>query len=388
MLTSDAPNPPSRRLRVGGYVLATVWVAAVLVTSLQAGAHRNNNFLIFLTAWDNLRAGRDMYAASGRHFDIFAYSPTFALLFAPFAALPFTIGVLLWNGVNAAALYWALGRVLTSRGALVARAIVFLDTVGAMQNVQSNALLAGLMIIAFAELERRHESRAAWAIGLGAAIKIFPLAAAIPGVFTPYRIPRLAIAGLLVAAILVAAPLLVTSPAALSMQYHQWAAHSSLQSATLRGYSVMEHLHLWLGVDWPNKPIQVIGVVILLAPLSQIPHWGSERFRRLFLASVLMFCVLFNHKSESPSFVIALAGVGIWFALSARRGVDWGVLAVVFVGTVLSASDAMPEFLQQRYFQPYRLKTLPVLLVWILTQVELWTHSVKEPFAPLDADAA
>src|SRR5204863_1668935 len=186
---------------------------------------------------------------------------------------------------------------------------------------------------------------------------------AIPGVFTPYRIPRLAIAGLLVAAILVAAPLLVTSPAALSMQYHQWAAHSSLQSATLRGYSVMEHLHLWLGVDWPNKPIQVIGVVILLAPLSQIPHWGSERFRRLFLASVLMFCVLFNHKAESPSFVIAVAVVAIWFAISDRDRFAWTVLAIVFVGTVVSSSEAMPAVLRHDVFQAYKLKTLPILLV-------------------------
>ena len=105
MVTHDGLYPPSKRLRIGGYVFAALWIAAVVITSIQAGAHRNNNFLIFQTSWDNLRAGQDMYAASGRHFDFYAYSPTFALLFAPLAMLPFTVGVLFWNGVNAATLY-------------------------------------------------------------------------------------------------------------------------------------------------------------------------------------------------------------------------------------------------------------------------------------------
>jgi hypothetical protein len=82
--------------------------------------------------------------------------------------------------------------------------------------------------------------------------------------------------------------------------------------------------------------------------------------------------VLFNHKAESPSFVVALAGVGIWFAVVERTRVSLGALAIVFVFTVLSASDVMPELAQQRVLEPYRVKTLPVLLVWILTQVELW----------------
>lgn len=382
MVKSGADEQPSPRLRIGGYALMALWIAAVVVTSLQAAAHRNNNYLIFQTAWENLRAGQDLYAASTRHFDYYAYSPTFALLFAPFALVGFGAGVLLWNGLNAGALYWGLGRVLSPRGAFMARCIVFLDTVGAMQNVQSNALLAGLMVIAFAELERRHEWRAAWAIAIGTAIKIFPIVAAVFGIFRLYRLPRLAVAGIVVGLLLIAAPLVVTTPATLAMQYRMWEAHSALQAATLRGYSVMEHLHLWLGVNWSNKPVQLLGVVALLAPLVQLPHWGSARFRTLFLASVLMFCVLFNHKSESPSFVIALAGVGIWFALSERRVAHWLVLSLVIVGTVLAASDAMPETLQQRYFEPYRLKTLPVLLVWIVVQVELWRHSTRAPFAP------
>jgi hypothetical protein len=369
----------------GPRVLAGLWIAAVIMASAQAAAHHVNNFEIFRTSWDNLVAGRDLYAPSSRHRDVFLYSPTFALLFAPFAIVPFWLGVLLWNGVNAGALYWGLGRILSREQALAARAIVFLDTVGNMQNVQSNALVAGLMIIGCAELERRRELRAALAVALGTAIKIFPIVAAAFSVFRPTRLPRFAASSAIVAVVLIAAPLLFISPIDLWSQYHSWMA---VQGADEGGYSVMEHLRIWFGVGWANWPVQIAGAGILLAPVVRMSHWAQPRFRLLFLASVLMFSVLFNHGAESPSFVIALAGVAIWFAVSVRDRFAWGVLTIVVIGTVLSSSDAMPTGLRREIFQHYRLKTLPVLLVWALTQVQLWRRSESASHQASAADRA
>jgi hypothetical protein len=376
-----------RGLQIRCRALLGFWVAAVIIVSLQAAAHHNNNFEIFRTSWLNLLAGNDLYVLNSRHRDLYLYSPSFALLFAPFAVLPFGVGLLLWNAVNATALYWGLGRVLSAEQAFAARLIVFMDTVGAMQNVQSNALVAGLMIITFAELERRHELRAALAMGCATAIKIFPILAAAFAIFRLFRLPRFILACVIVGALLLAAPLAVQSPAQLAAEYRSWVSISGTEAAH-PSYSVMAQPAIWFGVDWPDWPIQLAGVVILLAPLMQVAHWGSSRFRLLFLASVLMFGVLFNHKAESPSFVIAVAGVAIWFVTSRRDRFAWIVLGIVIVGTVLSASDAMPELLQQRIFVPYKLKTLPVLLVWLLTQAELWRRNVSAPFdAPASPSA-
>ncbi|HET7612575.1 MAG TPA: glycosyltransferase family 87 protein [Gemmatimonadaceae bacterium] len=354
--------------------MAALWLLAVIIVSLQASAHHNNNFEIFRTAWDNLLAGRDLYGVNPTHRDFYKYSPTFALLFAPFALLPFAAGLLLWNAANALALYWSIGRVLEPKAALAARAVVFLDTVGSMQNAQSNALSAGLMIMAFSFLYARREVRAAVAIAIGAAIKIFPVAAGVFVLFRPYRLPRFLLIGAAVAVVFVAAPLVVLTPAELLSQYRSWAAISSTDALT-RGYSVMEHVHLLTGRDWPNWPVQLLGAVALLAPLARFSRLGVERFRLLFLASVLMFCVLFNHKAESPSFVVAAAGVAIWLVVVDRGWLEWSAFALFLVGTVLSASDVMPEALQENFFEPYRFKTIPVLVVWVLTQVALWTES-------------
>ena len=365
----SGPTPAfSRRWTVG---LAVVWVLAVVIVSIQGAAHHTNNLATFRTAWDNLVAGRDLYGLNPTHQDYYKYSPTFALLFAPLAIVPFGLSMLLWNALNAGILYWSFGRVLPNDQAFVARCIVLLDTIGSMQNAQSNALVAGLMILAFADLERRRELLGALAIALATLIKLFPIIAGAFAIFRPWRLTRFVGWSIVVAIVLVAAPLVVLSPAQLAEQYRSWQQLRAADAVT-RGYSMMEQFHLWFGVEWSNAPVQMAGALVLLAPLIRYSYWGIARFRVLFLASVLMFCVLFNHKAESPTFVIALAGIGIWFAIAARTRGNWFLLAIVIVGTVLSASDAMPELLQQKLFQPYRLKILPVFAVWIVTQLEMW----------------
>lgn len=359
-------------------MLAGLWIVAVVAVSAQAAAQHNNNFEIFRTAWFNLLAGADLYAPSPRHRDLFKYTPTFAVLFAPLAVVPFWLGMLAWNALNAGALYWGLGRALDAEQAFAARAIVLLDTIGSMQNAQSNALIAGLMIVALAELERRRELRAAVAIAVATLIKVFPIVAASFAIFRPYRLPRFALRLAIVTVVLLALPLLVISPDQLVGQYRSWAALSRVDALD-RGFSIMQQLHLWFGYDGPNWPVQATAVAVLVAPLARYAEWGTPRFRRLYLASVLMFAVLFNHKAESPAFVIAVAGVAVWFATAPRTRAAWALLAVVAIGTILSSSDLMPVVLQRRLFDPYRLKVLPVFLVWVVVQRELWTQSARAP---------
>jgi hypothetical protein len=374
------------QLRTASRGMAALWIAAVVVIALQAAARENNVFLTFRTSWFNLVEGRDLYQLNPSHYDYYKYSPTFALLFAPFALLPLTGGLLLWTAANAAALYHALGRILSAERLLAARGLVFIDAVGSMQNAQSNVLSAGLMILAFAEFERRRELTAAIAVTLGTLIKLFPIAAAAFALFRPFRVPRFAVRGIACAAVGLAAPLLLVSPEQLLELYRSWGALSKTDALT-RGYSVMELLEMSFGRGWPNAPIQLLGAAILLAPLLRYWMYGSPRFRLLFLASVLMFCVIFNHKAESPTFVIATAGVAIWFLSVERNRLNWIAFALFVVGTTLSSSDVMPEALQEGFFEPYRIKAVPVLAVWVLTQVELWRMGSRRSSGAFGAPA-
>jgi hypothetical protein len=367
------PDQPPRRT---GWLIALLWCAAVVAATLQQGiAHHNNNFLIFRAASLHLLHGQDLYAAyPALHFDFYKYSPTFALLFLPFALPPLALAMLLWNALNAGALYLALGTVLTPRAATAARAIVFLDMLGSLQNVQSNALVAALIIFTFAAYERRQTVLGSAATMIGTSIKLFPLAGASFAIFHPRKV-RVALALTLSFVVLLLLPLLVTPAATLWAQYASWRAIEA-KDALHRGYTVMEMLQLLLRQDWPNWPLQLLGVAALVAPvLVRRERWSEWTFRRLYLCSLLLFCVIFNHQAESPTFVLAAAGAAIWFAaLPHRTRWDWALFVFFVVCTILPSSEVMPRVVQRSLFVPYRLKTVPCIVLWLVLQRRLWSR--------------
>jgi len=116
-MTSTAPqtSPSSTAGRRWiDWFVAILWFGAIIgATVQQGGIHNHNNFLIFRAASRHLIAGSDLYTLyPAEHADLYKYSPTFALLFAPFAFLPLLPAIFLWNALNAGALFIALGMVL------------------------------------------------------------------------------------------------------------------------------------------------------------------------------------------------------------------------------------------------------------------------------------
>jgi len=385
-MTSTAPQippaaPPANRRRWIDWLVAVVWLGAIIgATVQQGGIHNHNNFLIFRAASRHLIAGSDLYTLyPAEHADLYKYSPTFALLFAPFAFLPLLPAIFLWNALNAGALFIALGMVLPRRAANVARAIVFLDMLGSLQNAQSNALVAALIIFTFAAYERHHTALGSLAAVGGAFIKLFPLAGVSFAIFHPRKV-RVALAVVGSSVLLFALPLLVTSPTILRAQYVSWRALGAADASIKRGYSVMQMVENVLHQGWPNWPIQLLGVAILLAPvLFQRNRWHEWERRRLYLCSVLVFCVIFNHLAESPTFVVALAGAAIWFAALARPSRwEWTLFVLIVVLTILSSSDIMPDAIQRDFFDRYRFKTVPLIVLWIELQRRLWSAGVRE----------
>jgi len=360
-------------------LLALYLASAALVTVQQAILGHSNNLSIFRAASLNLFAGRDLYAAHPeQHFDFYKYSPTFALLFAPLAYLPFALAFLCWALLNGLLLWYALDRLLPEREATVALALLYLEVLLALQYGQSNALVAALMILAFVAFEGRRQLGAALSITGGAAIKLFPLAALSLAIFYPRRV-RFAAIFSAVLAIAVLLPLVAVSPAELLAQYHSWRAIEA-KDALLRGYSLMHYIHAWLGVDWPNWPQQAAGTGLLLLPLAlRSDGWASLEFRRLFLCSLLVYSVLFNHASESPSFIVAYTGIVIWYASSPPSRLRTAIMALTLLVMVVHDVDVVPRWVKYDILVPYRIKGIPCLVVWCVMQWELLFGSFPAP---------
>ena len=356
------------------WLLALYVGSAALVTLQQAVLGRSNNFRVFRSASLNLFAGRDLYAAHPeQHFDFYKYSPTFALLFAPLAYLPFALAFLCWSLLNALLLWYALDRLLPERPATVALALVYLEVLFAMQYGQSNALVAALLILAFVALDQGRQGRAAALVGVDAFIKIFPLAGVSLALFHPRRarFALLAAAALVGLALL---PLAVVPPHELATQYRSWRATEAADALQgHRGYALMQYLYMWLGADWPNWPVQLAGTTLLLLPLALgRRRWDDAAFRRLFLGTLLVYLVLFNHQSERATFVIAYTGIAIWYASAPTERLRTAVMALTLLVMVVHDVDIVPRWVKNEILIPYRIKGIPCLVAWLVMEWQLF----------------
>jgi hypothetical protein len=362
------------RISARSWLLALYVVTIVIVAIGKAYGHRgpDNNFVIFRWSFLNLASGHDMYAAQPQHHtDLYKYSPSFAVLFAPFALIPFAISLALWDALNALLLFHAVDRLLPSRQAAIALALIYLEVLRSMQRSQSNSLVTALVILGFLAFEERKQLGAAFAIAVGAAVKIFPLAALSLAVFYRGRFRFAVLMAAAMAAVL-ALPLLVVSPTELAAQYHSWRVVESVDALSVGGGGggglyggVMQQLRIWLGVDWPNWPVQLVGTVLLLLPIARVREWKWSEFRLRFLCSLLVYLVIFNHQSESPSFVIAVTGIAIWFVITPRSWWHDTVMVLTVIVVSLSSTDITPKSWQQHVFVHYRLKTVPCTIAWL-----------------------
>lgn len=307
--------------------------------------------------------------------DLYKYSPTFAYLMGAFHPLPIGVGVVLWNLLNTLVLLVGTLRFLEGESERTKRAvllIVFLEGLISAQNIQSNNLILGLMLLGLSDLRRERVVRAALWMSLCVVIKFYGAAVAIFFVFYPKKAKFLcSMAGWTI--LLALLPLGVLSFDSLVSEYQRWlevAATSKLKQQV----SVMGILESWLGLKVNFEAVALVGFGLFVLPFVRMNLWQNTRYQRLMLAYLLTFIIIFNKSAESPTYVYAVMGVALWFVAQRQpTRFDWVLLLLVVVGTSLTPSDLFPRSFRQSVLVPYNIKALPVVLVWLRLQWELWT---------------
>lgn len=353
-------------------IIYLVVFTAVTIHRYWLGADHYNNFTIFQWSFRNLFHGVDLYVGHPEHYyDLYKYSPTFALFMAPFSILPPLAGLLCWNLLNIVVLWLGVKRLPLSDGkkSLVVL-LILTELITSVQNSQSNALMAGLMLLAFSAFEKNKPVQAALFIVLGFYIKLFALVLAALFLFYPQKgkfILWMCAWGIVFGAL----PVLVAGVDGLMVQYKSWLNLLAHDPAHELNYSIMTITQRWFGVEWKDSIYLVPGALLLLAPLLRRNDYYNPVFRMLMLCSILIWVVVFNHKAESPTFVIALCGATIWFLLQRKTVLIIALYIFVFVLTGLSATDLFPKFVREHYIVPYCLKVLPCIVLWIFLQYTL-----------------
>jgi len=363
--------------------IAVILLVAGLVVGIQIHAlHNYNNYLIFRYSYQHLVQWVNLYGYhDNEHFDRFLYSPAFSLFMAPFAALPDWLGLIIWSLISCFVFFLAIRLLpgLTDVKKSVLFFIVFIEFITSIQNMQTNAMIAAFMVLAFICFEKEKIFWAAFFIVLAASIKIFGLVAAVLFFIYP-RKGRFIMYMVFWTALFALIPLAVIPGRQLLWQYRNWIGqlteiHKSEDFGVPHNYhpplSVMGWLKTWWLVTIPGLYVQLAGVVLLLAPLVKTRFYQFARFRQFIIASMLIFCVIFNHISESATCVIAVFGAAIWFVNEKKNIIVWLLLAYLILFTVLSATDIFPRQFRTDYVIPYVLKVVPCIFIWFYLEARL-----------------
>jgi len=173
-------------------------------------------------------------------------------------------------------------------------------------------------------------------------------------------------------------PMIVVSPAQYYDLLKSWMDLLRADQAISFGVSVMGILVSWFSASIHQFIITLIGLVILLLPLVRLSQYKQFDFRILILASVLIWVIIFNHRAESQTYIIAVAGVGIWYFSQRPNPVNTILVIITFILTCLSPVDFFPRYLREHYVIPYSLKALPVVLVWLMLTYDLMSQRLSE----------
>ncbi len=325
-----------------------------------------NNYVIFKNSYFHLLHHKDLYKLYlDEQWDLYKYSPTFSMFFGIFAYLPDAMGLSLWNLLNALILLFAVYYLPKlsnyQKGLILITCLIELMT--SMQNEQSNGLMVGLLILAFGLLEKEKYGWAVLSIVFTAYVKLFGIVGFSLFLFYPKKW-KLALYTVLWIAVLWIIPLLVVDLGQLKFLYESWGNLLLQDHAVSYGLSVMGWLHSWFGIS-ADTWVLAIGSIMFCLPFVKIRAYKNLSFRLLALTSVLLWVVIFNHKAESPTFIIAMAGVCIWFyALRERNILNLVLFITAFVLTSLSPTDIFPAYLRVHLVNPYVLKAFPCILIW------------------------
>ncbi len=366
------------------HTILAVWVIMAIVAAILEWD--SNNFSIFRGVFWHTTEQKSLFDVYPQeYFDTNHYGPLFSIIIAPFALIPRWAGLVLWNVFITLILYWSIRKSTFDQKQQV---FIFWfctnELYTALALSQFNIVTVALIIMSFCLIEKEQDIWGALCIVIGTFVKLYGIVGIAFFFFSKHK-KRFLYSLILWSIATFIIPMLLSSPEHIIEQYKEWYL-SIVTKDSCNTFSFYQNISL-LGIvrkitacaTYSDIWLIIPGLIIFILPYLRFKQYKNTAFRKMFLASVLMFVVLFSTGSESCSYIIALAGVAIWFiAVPWRRtSLDIALIIFVFIITSLSPTDIFPTYIKQAIIQPYALKALPVFIVWIKLSYEMCTKDYK-----------
>jgi hypothetical protein len=377
MLIRKASDFLSRtKIILGVYVLLSVIIA---IQHYAGGPLKYNNFQIFRAAFWHLVAHQNLHLEYlNEYFDLFLYNPSFCIFFAPFSLLPLPVSLVLWLICCALALFFAIQSLpLRYTDKVIFWWFILFELATSLHAQQTNPLIAAAGLFTFTLLESGKTRWAALFPLLAFCIKGYGLIYAGMFLFYPRKGQYIAYS-VVWTVVLALLPLPVTGVDYFFQVYKEWYAILVADHAVNYGLSIMGLLKIW----WPSfsesgvTKVQLAGVALfcitwLLCLLRN--QYRTPRQRVLLLAYASLWVILFNHAAESPTYVIGIPGVVLFYIVNRKQLAPWSkiLIVLVFIFCIMAPTDIYPPALRHNFFEPYLIKVIPCVLVWVVLQIQL-----------------
>lgn len=356
-----------------------VWFAFALIAVLAELFHHSiNNFLIFKNVFWHVVDQKNLYLAYPAEYeDHNFYGPVFSFIIAPFAVLPNWLGVIFWVLFNASVLYYAITQLpLTEKAIQTILLITAIEFMTSCHNVQFNPAVAAFIILSYTFVRKEKDFWAAFFVAIGLLTKLYGISGIVFFFFSRHKL-KFAGSFLFWLVVLFCLPMLISSPAFIIQTYKDW-AHTlvlkNLHNITL-DYISMQDLSV-MGIirrtfryaDLPTLAVLIPAALLLALPLLRYKLYQNTVFQLNYLCLALISVVIFSSSAESATYVIAMAGVAIWFVINMHEKNTFNTVVLIFAlfTTSLASTDLVPQFIKHDIVRRYALKALPCFIVWLI----------------------
>lgn len=369
-------------------VIISVWLVMALIPWLRVWLKDafDLDYSVYYHSFWHACQQMPLYIIYPEDGNYYLYGPLFTLLIAPLAILPFQLGRLLWMLIITFIPFWAIRKTCFSRYQQVfilwfITAEVYLCTLDS----ETNSLVLAGIVFSYFLIDKEKDHWAALLIALGTVTKLFGIMGL---VFLPFSRHKLKLCGWIAIwiAILLILPMLVYGVEYVWQQYLAW-YDVLVHKNELNQFAAGQNVSL-LGIvrkisgcaTYSDLWLMIPGGLLFVLPYLRFNQYKHAAFRQTVLASVLMFIILFCTSSESYGYVIAMAGVAIWYTAAPWKRSKWDIALMVFafIFTSMSSSDLFYKPLWHEVIKPYSLKALPVTIIWLKLIYELLKHNYDE----------
>ena len=367
-----------------------LWVLMCIIVAITKSYNSDGNYRIFIGVWNHTIEQLPLFDHYPLEYDdMNHYGPFFALVIAPFAWMNRYAGMAFWMLFLSMFLYVSVRK---SDFTKYQQLFVFWfgshELLNALFLQQYNIAITAGVLLTFTMIERKQDFWAAFFIMLGTMIKLYGIVGLAFFFFSKNKL-TLVLSCLFWGVVMFVAPMAVSSPEYIIQQYYEWyialveknadninvlagnmadlSTNISLLGMVRRTTQIVTYSDLWLIIP---------GIIAFLIPYLRISQYKYVAFRQTLLASVLMFTVLFSTGSENSTYIIAFAGVALWYCCAPWKRSKWDIalMVVVFIISSLSPGDLFPKAIYRGLIQPYALKALPVTIVWFKLCYEMYTR--------------